>query len=162
MIDNSITFSSFLNNFESQQCLYSTYYHSPNKYQIKTSNFIENKAKNIILSKGETLIKQTCILNNGNSSFYLSNSKISLYNCTIDNLNQNGIGSFEVFERTNSFVLGLVFIETGSCVNDIYNIGDFIQCQLINMTMTIVFSLKSKSRNNSYIHAYFFSQFQKR
>ena len=40
------------------------------------------------------------------------------------------MGSIKVVERTNSFVLGLVFIETGSCVNDIYNIGDFIKCQL--------------------------------
>ena len=129
---SDISYCSFSNNTATvQYCIYLTYSGESNKYEIKNSNIIGNNSSKTIGSHGETSITKTCILHNLSPSYFTSNSQssISLYYCTSDNLEKDGIGSVQIIEKTNPFVLGLVFIETGSCVNVIEKIGNFIKCQ---------------------------------
>ena len=130
---SDVLFCSFSNNTaKSQHCIYLyNFSYASCTHEIKNCNIIENKAKNTIWCRGSTDIISSCILNNGDPCFYSSsNSKITLYFCSVDNMKQSDSNFVTSHGSTTSFIHGLTFIITGDCVNIFDTIGSLTPSNL--------------------------------
>ena len=127
-----ISYCSVFNNTATKECcIRLEYYGSRKSHEIKRSNIMNNKGKNIIMSKGETKISDCSILDNGNPYFYTNdeNSTITLFDCNTDNINGEGSGSFTQIQTTNPFIVALTFFETGNCHNLFVQFPNTKKCQ---------------------------------
>ena len=123
--DNSlgteISYCSFSNNTAKKEyCIFLTNaYNNECKHELKNSNIIKNKADCAIFSGGETNLIHSCILSNNSPLFCTAdkNSHIFISFCTCDSQKSTGYGSVIEVTKCHPFVLGLVFLSTGSCVN---------------------------------------------
>ena len=117
-----ISYSTFANNTSHQYACISM--NSVNTNEMLMCNVISNsqqarKNYGIILSHGNTNIKNSCILNNCvDYVFYQSSSyKLIVTNCTLeeDYSSSNQIGSVSVETASNTFINKLQHIELGYC-----------------------------------------------
>ena len=112
---SNVIYCSFTNNTANVQiCVFfNNYYNSNCTHEMKNCNVIANSAANTIWCRGNTMIISSCFLNNGDPCFYSydSNSNITLFFSSADNLN-------------NTSIRGLIFISAGSCHSS-FNVIDF-------------------------------------
>ena len=116
-ISSIIIFCSFWNNTaDNNHCLS---INGNMNHPIKSTNIIENNAKNTLLCMGEVDISQCTILMNAKPCFFGNgeSAKIIINKCTIDDLNNSGQGSLIQNEATDLFINALSFIETQHCKN---------------------------------------------
>ena len=116
---SDVLFSSFENNTATtQHCIIVSNYHggSTITHEIKNCNIIENNSTKTILCKGKTDIISSFILGNKDPCFYTddSNTFITLYNCSVDNIEETGVGTLTSYGSA-TFIHYLTFISTGSC-----------------------------------------------
>ena len=124
-----VLYCSFSNNTAtSQHCIYFNYDNLADKYEIKKCNIIENNATKTIYSRGNTDIISSCILKNKEPNFYTydSSSNIYLILCSVDNINEKGLGSLTSHGTTTTFLHGLTFISTGFCESSFDCFGSLI------------------------------------
>ena len=131
-LGTNIDYSSFAdNNATSQYCIYFEHEDSKteaNSYLICNSNIIRNIGdQTIYVEVGKLTIRNTCIMkNDGKQVFYQSSSNsITLIDCSVD----DNIDSYNTRPNTESigtisFIHGIKFIKTGSCVNIFDTLGD--------------------------------------
>ena len=138
-IGTSVTYSSFAdNNATSQCCILLNYFYywssSTIEHNICNSNIIRNIGKNTIRNEYGTTTIQNCTIMENKGSPVFSGS-ITLIKCAVSddqykdatNLNTGKV-------LTNSFINGLTFIQTGSCVNIFDTIGSLIPSNMPTMT----------------------------
>ena len=132
-IGTSISYSSFAdNNVTFSMCIdlnYAVSHSEASTYKISNSNILRNTGYfPIHLFRGELTMINTCIMGNQDfkNVFYLvyDDCKCTIIECSIDNITTTGSGSLDtILIGTNSFINGLTFIETGSCLNTFDTIG---------------------------------------
>ena len=116
----SLSYSSFADNYATSSiCIYLT--SSGLKCEIKSCNILRNtqvsSSDGIILTSGNLVIEDSCILeNNANYIFYSTSSSytITLSKCTVDSTLNNGYLTIQN-TVTKSFILALNHMSTQNC-----------------------------------------------
>jgi hypothetical protein len=147
----SLSYSSFTDN------------HAPNyillclnkggaRYEIKCSNIIRNTqvstSYGTIYSTGNTMIQDSCILENeANCIFYATSSyTITLSNCTIDSDSHNG-NLNKQSTITKSFILALNHLSTRNCYSEYDSVGTLTAIPVVTQSSKKEFRCSCKIIN---------------
>ena len=134
-----ISFTCFAHNIaQFQRCITLDNAGAPT-YKIHHSNIIDNKGDNTIYMYGTAEISDSCIMDNKivNNVFYLysNDCSMTLIRCSCDNFSAHG--NLIQQEPTESFIHGLTFIHSGSCVNIFDTVGSLKPTNMRNIYQTL-------------------------
>jgi predicted outer membrane repeat protein len=130
----SLLYSTFADNYANEYtCIRFNSGSGSGKYEIKYCNIIRNTQGNLgswgtIYSRGNLMIKDSCILENSANTIFCQSSSsytITISNCTVDKTTNNGYLTIQN-TVTKSFILGLNHMSTRNCYSEYDSAGTLI------------------------------------